>query len=261
MKFENPALSVEFLSVILGGREILKPSSMSFDIQSGEIAALLGPNGSGKSTLIRAIRGLINKNSGTIKYRGKDTSPLKPKETAKIFAHVAQNERFSAAYTVLESVVMGRYPYLRNFERYSENDYGRARDAIQRVSLSGFEHRSVTELSGGEGARVMIARALAQDTPILLLDEPTAAQDPRHSLEIMKVLRGLAKEGKVILTAIHDINLAIESADRLIFLKNGEIMADRFSLDVDENILEQVYSIPWQILRSEKLDRRFAIPV
>jgi iron complex transport system ATP-binding protein len=258
---EPPHLSVNSLSVFLGGREILKPRSTSFVVNSGEIVGLLGPNGSGKSTLIRAICGLVKKNSGVVGYCGADLSSAHPKKLAKIFAYVAQNERFASAYTVLESVVMGRYPYLENFGNYSVDDYGIARKALRMVSLGGFENRAVTELSGGEGARVMIARALAQDTPVLLLDEPTATLDPRHSLEIMRLVRNLAREGKIILVAIHDINLSMETTSRLIFLKDGEITSDIGSGEVDEKILEEVYDIPWEIWTAESGERSFAFPV
>jgi iron complex transport system ATP-binding protein len=259
MTLPDLQLSIDSLSVFLGGKEILKPSLMSFRAQSKEIIGLLGPNGSGKSTLLRAVCGLVKRNSGSVAFSGKDVSSAKPKELAKIFAHVAQSERFSAAYTVLESVVMGRYPHLRSFENYGGKDYDIARDSIRRVSLSGFENRIVTELSGGESARVVIARALVQDTPVLLLDEPTAALDPKHALEIMRLARELADEGKIILTAIHDVNLAMEVTDRLIFLKDGKIAADRNTDEIDSDILGDVYDVQWEILTADS-GRRFAFP-
>ncbi|MDR3255049.1 MAG: ABC transporter ATP-binding protein [Synergistaceae bacterium] len=256
----DAALSVESLSVYLGGREILKSGAISFSIASGEIVALLGPNGSGKSTLIRALSGLIKKQSGTVKYRGENISSAGAKDLAKIFAHVSQSEQFASAYTVLESVVMGRYPRLEGFENYGGADYEAAADSLQRVSLFGFGDRIVTELSGGEAARVSIARALAQDTPVLLLDEPTAALDPKHALEVKRLTKEIAGEGKIVLAAIHDVNLAIEMADRLIFIKAGAIVADIHSDNVDENILEDVYEIPWEIWVMGKGNRRVAMP-
>jgi iron complex transport system ATP-binding protein len=202
----------------------------------------------------------LKKNCGTVKYCGTDIASLRTRELAKIFAHVSQSERFSAAYTVLESVVMGRYPHLDNFSSYDDGDYDKARDSMRRVSLQGFENRVVTELSGGESARVMIARALAQDTPVILLDEPTASLDPKHSQEIMRLMRELAEEGRIILAAIHDINLAMGAASRLLFLKNGEITADRKADEVDAKILEDIYDIPWEICLVGDAGRRMAIP-
>jgi iron complex transport system ATP-binding protein len=254
-------LAVESLSVYLGGKEILRSGAMSFSAGKGEIIGILGPNGSGKSTLLKTICGLVVKNSGSVSYQGKDTSKLRTKELAKIFAYVGQNEKFSAAYTAIESVVMGRYPHLKKFENYGNDDYDRARSSLRRMSLTGFENRTVTQLSGGESARVIIARALAQDTPVLLLDEPTAALDPRHALEVMRIARELAREGKTIITAIHDINLAMDMTDRLIFLKDGMIISDRNSEGVDDKILEYVYDIPWELFTTETGNRRAAFPI
>ncbi|MDR3321201.1 MAG: ABC transporter ATP-binding protein [Synergistaceae bacterium] len=253
-------LSVHSLSVALGGREILKPGAISFSIDSGNIVGLLGPNGSGKTTLIRALSGLVKKSSGAVEYRGAELSAAAPKDLAKIFAHVSQGEKFSSPYTVLESVVMGRYPHLGAFATYSEEDYETARNSLVRVSLSGFEERIVTELSGGESARVSIARALTQDTPVLLLDEPTAALDPKHAIAIMRLAKELAVEGRIILAAIHDISLAMASADRLIFLKEGEIVADIGADNLDETILNDVYDIPWEICEVGSGNRRVALP-
>jgi iron complex transport system ATP-binding protein len=254
-------LSIDSLSVYLGYKEILKGGAMSFTANGGEIIAILGPNGSGKSTLLRAINGIVKKSSGRISFDGKDTEPLKTKERARIFAHVSQSEHFAAAYTVLESVTMGRYPHLRRFENYSAQDIDIARLSMRRLSLEGFEKRIVTELSGGESARVAIARALAQDTPVLLLDEPTAALDPKYSLNIMRAARELADEGRIVIAAIHDINLAMLATDRLIFLKEGTIISDRASDDVDGRILEYIYDIPWELFTTGTNNRKVAFPL
>jgi iron complex transport system ATP-binding protein len=155
---------------------------------------------------------------------------------------------------------MGRYPHLKRFENYSAKDFEIARLSMQRLSLDGFEKRTVTELSGGESARVAIARALAQDTPVLLLDEPTAALDPKYSLDVMRIAKDLADEGRVVIAAIHDINLAMTVADRLIFLKEGTIVYDREPNDIDVRILEYVYDIPWELFTAGTKGRRVAFP-
>jgi iron complex transport system ATP-binding protein len=254
-------LSINSLSVYLGGKEILKEGAMSFIAESGQIIGILGPNGSGKSTLLRAISGLIKNNAGQVTFNGKNTSRLKTKERARIFAHVGQSERFAAAYTVLESVVMGRYPHLKRFENYSSGDFEKARISMRRLSLEGFEKRTVTELSGGESARVAIARALSQDTPVLILDEPTAALDPKYALDVMRIAREIANEGRIVLAAIHDINLAMLTTDRVIFLKEGSIISDRESRNIDGRILEYVYDIQWELFTTGTRDRRFAFPL
>ena len=260
MTTEQSTLTVNSLSVYAGGREILKPGATSFKASSGEIVGLLGPNGSGKSTLLKSICGLIKKASGAVAYNGRETDMMNRRECARTFGYVSQSESFSSAYTVMESVVMGRYPHLRSFDDYSQEDYDIARESLRRVELENFEERMVTELSGGESARVVIARALTQQTPVLLLDEPTAALDPRHSHILMSLLRELASEGRIILIAIHDINLALNGVDRMIFIKGGEIVSDREASLIDAPLLEQVYDIPWRISAADERGRIFAIP-
>lgn len=260
MNIKHSTLSVRSLSVSAGGREILKPAFTSFEALSGEIVGLLGPNGSGKSTLLKSICGLMKKNSGAVAYNNRETDIMSRKECARTFGYMSQSEAFTSAYTVIESVVMGRYPHLRGFANYSREDYDIARDSLRRVELEGFESRFVTELSGGESARVIIARALAQQTPVILLDEPTAALDPRHSHILMKLMRELASEGRIVLIAIHDINLALNGVDRMLFLKNGAIVSDSDTSLVDAHLLELVYDIPWKISEADESGRIFAIP-
>ena len=150
---------------------------------------------------------------------------------------------------------------MSRFQDYGKEDYRIAHDSLCRVGLEHFDGRIVTELSGGEASRVVIARVLAQQTPVLLLDEPTAALDPKHSMTIMSLLRKLASEERSILIALHDINLALGGVDRVIFLKDGAIVDDRSASSVDEDILEQVYDLPWEIVHREESERTVAIPI
>jgi len=250
-------LCVKNLSVVLSGATILNDASL--DVPPGHVTALLGPNGSGKSTLIKTVMGLVKKTRGEITFDGADLCAAGSKERALICACVAQSALFSSPYTVTESVVMGRYPHLKRFEGYGKPDYLIAREMIARVGLEGFEGRIVTTLSGGEAARVSIARALVQDSPVVLLDEPMAALDPGHSLLVAKLIRGLAEEGRVILIALHDVNMALDCADRLIFLKKGTVCGNIDSRDIDENILRYVYDISWEIWSAGN-QRLVAIP-
>jgi iron complex transport system ATP-binding protein len=238
-------LSVENLRVELSGKIIL--SDVSFRMNRGEVTGLLGPNGSGKSTLIRSVAGLVRKSGGRIVFDGSDIGSISPKRRARTLAYVPQNTSFEAPYTVLESVVMGRYPHLEKFGRYGVNDYKISSEALERVGLAGFEERTVTTLSGGESARVAIARALVQDSPVILLDEPMASLDPKHSLIIGELIRKLTMEGRAVLMAMHDVNLALGGADKVIFLKEGSVFGDMRTKDVDEKILMDVYDIPWEI--------------
>ena len=257
----KPSLLVKNLSVHLGGKEILHRNSMSFSLNPGEIVGILGPNGSGKSTLLRAVSGLIRKTAGVVQFGARDADSMNARERAVACAYVAQSEQFTSAYTVLESVLMGRYPHLTRFASYHGRDYDIALASLKRVHLEGFEHRRVTELSGGEGARVVIARALAQASPFLLLDEPTAALDPKHAQLIMNLVRELASEGKAILMALHEVNLALSCTDRILFLQDGHLLSDTPSIDVNGDLLENVYGISWEIWQLGDNGRRVVIPL
>jgi iron complex transport system ATP-binding protein len=251
-------LTVKNLSVKTANSKIL--DDVSFDTDSGEIVCILGPNGSGKSTLIKTVLGLVKKHAGDILYDGADISGLRPKERARLFSYVPQNTAQSSLYTVLESVVMGRYAHLGRFERYSARDFEMALAAVARVGLSGFEDRIVSTLSGGEAARVACARAITQDTPVMMLDEPTSALDPKHSIAITSVIRELADEGRIILVTMHDINLALNCTDRLILLKGGRIYGETPSKAVGEELLRGLYDIPWEIWSVSDGKKLVAIP-
>jgi iron complex transport system ATP-binding protein len=244
----------------LSGKRILDGGSVSFEIKSGEAVGLLGPNGSGKSTLIRAILGLTKKTGGKILYANEDVAALDPKQKARLFAHVPQNTSLKSPFTVLESVVMGRYPYMKRFERYGDHDRELAVEAIARVGLAGFENRIVTTLSGGESAMVAIARSLAQDAPVMLMDEPMSSLDPKHALAIAGIIGELARDGRIILIAIHDVNMALNCAKRLILLRKGMIAGDIYAHSLDEKTLEKVYDIPWEIWSSREGSRTIAFP-
>ena len=251
-------LSVKDLSVTAGGVKIL--DGVSFDGSQGEIVGILGPNGSGKSTLIKTMLGLIARWSGKIIYNGKDMSELSPKHRARLFSYVPQSTAQNSLYTVLECVVMGRYPYLERFERYSAKDFETAMESINRVGLSGFENRVISTLSGGEAARAVCARAITQDAPVMLLDEPTSALDPKHSIGMTSLIRELAAEGRLIILSLHDINLAINHTDRLILLKSGRVYGQTRSRMVDETMLGGLYDIPWEIWSAGGGEKLVAIP-
>lgn len=260
MSVAAPSLLVKDLSVTLGGKEILHGDGMSFSLFPGEIAGVLGPNGSGKSTLLRAISGLVRKSGGVVHLGARDAGSMSARERAVACAYVAQSEPFASAYTVLESVLMGRYPHLPRLAPYGAEDRDIALAALARVGLDGFGERRVTELSGGEGARVVIARAIAQASPLLLLDEPTAALDPRHARLIMNLAREVASEGRTVLMALHEVNLALSGADRILFLQKGRLLRDTPSSEVDGDLLESVYGISWEIWQLGESGRTVAVP-
>ncbi len=192
----------------------------------GEIVGILGPNGSGKTTLLKCINHALRPRTGTVLVEGKSISDMSRREIATEMGVVPQNSGVNFPFTALEIVLMGRGPSLRRFQTEGEKDLEIARKAMEATDVIDFADRSMTELSGGEKQRVIIARALAQQPKILLLDEPTLHLDVNHQIEILELVKGLVKSQ--MLTAVivsHDLNLAARYCDKLILLEKGKVIA------------------------------------
>jgi iron complex transport system ATP-binding protein len=199
---------------------------VNFEAMPGEIVGILGPNGSGKTTLLKCINRALKPRAGTVLVEGKSISELTRREIATEMGVVPQNSGVNFPFTALEIVLMGRGPSLRRFQTEGEKDLEIARKAMEITDVIEFADRSMTELSGGEKQRVIIARALAQQPKILLLDEPTLHLDVNHQIEILELVRGLVKSQ--MLTAVivsHDLNLAARFCDKLILLEKGQVIA------------------------------------
>ncbi len=217
-------LSISNLSTGYHGRAVLR--EVSLDVQSGEVVALVGPNGVGKSTLIRAISGIVPIMAGKIRLDLVDVLHLQPSERARQIAVVPQAVNLPDAFTVAEIVMMGRTPHLPLWGGESKHDCGVAWEAMRRTEVDTLASRRVDELSGGERQRVVIARALAQEPRVLLLDEPTAHLDLKHQVTVLELVRTLAREGGLaVLATLHDLNQAADYADRVALLHNGEVRA------------------------------------
>src|SRR5512142_2585456 len=217
-------LKIQNLSVDYGPRRILH--EISLDVQSGEVLALIGPNGAGKSTLIRAVSGVIPVAGGQVRTNGDDFASLSTLQRARYVATVPQAVSMPPAYTVWETVLFGRTPYLGFLGQPSRHDEEIAHQSLERVSALTLADRRVGELSGGEQQRVLLARALCQSTPILLLDEPTAHLDLQYQVSLLELVRDLAhKENLAVLIALHDLNLASHYADRVALLVGGHLTA------------------------------------
>ncbi|ATW87643.1 iron complex transport system ATP-binding protein [Halohasta litchfieldiae] len=219
----NPVLAVDDLSVDLGGTEIL--SDVSMTAETGELVGLIGPNGAGKTTLLRAIRGSVQPTRGTVTVDGQRVDGLSAREIGRLVATVPQETRLSFSFSVEQAVAMGRNPHISRFGTASETDRKLVADAIAETELSTFRERPVTDLSGGERQRVLLARALAQDTPLLLLDEPTANLDINHAIKTLDLVRSTVDDGTAAVAAIHDLNHAARYCDRLVVLADGAIVA------------------------------------
>jgi iron complex transport system ATP-binding protein len=211
------------VTVRLGDRRALHDISLSFP--SGGLIAVIGPNGAGKTTLLKAIAGLVPLR-GRIALDGRDTAGMAPAERARKIAYLPQGNVVHWPISVRDAVAIGRTAHGASPSRLAPADRAAIERALATTDIAHLAHRPVTELSGGERARVMLARALAIEAPILLADEPTAALDPAHQLDVMALLARAAASGGTILAALHDLTLAARFADRTLVLSSGMIAAD-----------------------------------
>jgi len=215
---------VEGLSFAYRERQVL--SDVSLDVTPGERFGLLGPTGSGKSTLIRLLSGVRRPSQGRIILGGRDLASYSPRERARKIAVVPQETALDFPFSVLEVVLMGRAPHLGGFGFEGDVDVAAAERAMARTGVLELSRRFFHELSGGEKQRVVIARALAQEAEVLLLDEPTTFLDIRHVVEIFELLTVLSKDqGITLVVVLHDLNLAALYLERLAFLKRGRLHA------------------------------------
>ena len=225
-----PMLSAEGISVSLGGKQIL--SDVDITAECGSFVGLIGPNGAGKTTLIRTLRETLSPDTGTVSIAGDATDGLSSKEVSQRIASTPQATTLSFGFTVEQTVEMGRTPHLGRFEQVDETDRTAVQAAMERADVARFSDRQVTSLSGGERQRVLLARALAQETPILLLDEPTSNLDINHAVKTLELVAALTSEGKTAVAAIHDLNLAARYCDKLVLLADGSVRAAGTPADV-----------------------------
>jgi iron complex transport system ATP-binding protein len=216
-------LAVSGLSATLGRQRVL--SDVSFAVGPGEFVGLIGPNGAGKSTLLKAALGIVA-SRGSISIAGSDAATLGARERAASIAYVAQEHEIAWAIPVEAVVALGRTPYRPAFAALSSTDHVAIERAMRHMEVDSFRDRAATDLSGGEKARVLIARALAQETPLLLADEPTAGLDPSHQITLMRLFADQAKQGRSVVASMHDLGLAARWCNRLILLDRGQIIAD-----------------------------------
>lgn len=252
-------LNIKNLFVSYNKREILH--DVSFDVKNGEVLALIGPNGAGKSTLIRAVSGVIE-SRGEIQTDGKNFYKMNSMERARYVAVVPQAISLPPAFSVWETVLMGRTPYLGFLGNASKHDEELVRDSLSRVNASNFSERRVGELSGGEQQRILLARALCQSTPILLLDEPTSHLDLQYQVSLLELIRELAKENNLaVLVAVHDLNLAARYADRVALMVAGNIKAIGTPKEVlQPQLIADAYCLPVQVVKHPFLDIPMVLP-
>jgi iron complex transport system ATP-binding protein len=218
---------------------------VSLRVEEGEFVGIVGPNGSGKTTLLRALSGTLKPFKGSVLLDGRDIYKMSPKEIARRIGVVSQDSYFSFPFTAFEVVLMGRSPYLKRFEWEKERDKEMARKALALTDALHLASRRIDELSGGERQRVMIARAIAQETKVLLLDEPGSSLDINHQVELYELLLLLNEaEGKTVVMISHDINMASRYCKRIIVMDEGRIRISGAPDEViREEVLEEVYDV------------------
>ena len=233
--------------------------NICMEVAESEILGIIGPNGAGKSTLLRCIDRILSPQKGTIFLNERDISKMSRLEIAKRMGYIPQSTTQVFPATVFETVLMGRRPHIS--WRCNERDVEKVLEVLHLLDLEGLAMRDINELSGGQQQKVFIARALVQEPDVLLLDEPTSNLDIKHQLEVMDIIKEIArKRGISAIMAIHDLNLAARYADRLIMMKNGMIYAagEHFSVLTPENIRE-VYGVEVEV--SKHNGRPFVIPL
>lgn len=231
----------------LGGADILRGVTLEAD--RNEMIGVIGPNGSGKSTLLKCIYRVLQPSGGAVLIDGKPLKEYSTRESAKRIAVLAQHNYYNFDFTVLEVVLMGRSPHKKALERDNAEDYRIVRDALKLVGMESFAERSFSTLSGGEQQRVILARALAQETPCLILDEPTNHMDVKYQLQLMEIVKGL---DRTVLAAVHDLNIAALYFDRLYVMQAGVVVASGTPEEVlTPELIRDVYEVEAEVFRDK----------
>jgi iron complex transport system ATP-binding protein len=233
-----------------------------FELPAGRILALIGPNGSGKTTLIRALSGVLPVVEGDLHINGTDLSGANQQERARLLAVVPQSTFVPPSFTVDEVVMMGRTPYINWLGSTTQKDEETVERVMEVTDVTRFKGRRCGELSAGECQRVILARALAQDTPVLLMDEPTSHLDLRYQIEFLELLVSLAYEhNRTVLIALHDLNLAARFGDEVLAMKDGTTEAFGKTEEVlNPQTIEYIYGLPVKVFEAPDGGQKVIIP-
>ena len=241
-------IRVENLQAVLGGTQILR--GVELQVGQRELVGVIGPNGSGKSTLLKCIYRVLKPTGGAVWLDGRALSEYSYKASARRVAVVAQHNYYNFDFSVQDVVMMGRAPHKRALDRDNAQDRQMAARALETVGMADFARRSFATLSGGEQQRVILARALAQDTPCLILDEPTNHLDIKFQLQLMDIVKRL---DRTVIAAIHDLNIAAMYCDRLYAVREGRVVASGRPEEVlTTDFIRAVYEVEAQVLRDRE---------
>lgn len=236
------------VQAVLGGSQILR--GVDLRAERGELVGIIGPNGSGKSTLLKCIYRVLQPTGGVVYLDGRTLSEYSYKQSARQVAVVAQHNYYNFDFSVQDVVMMGRAPHKRALDRDNAQDYQMVARALETVGMADFAQRSFATLSGGEQQRVILARALAQDTPCLILDEPTNHMDIKYQLQLMDIVKSL---DRTVIAAIHDLNIAAMYCDRLYAVKEGRVVASGRPEEVlTPELIRTVYEVNAGVLRDRE---------
>ncbi|WP_130849785.1 ABC transporter ATP-binding protein [Intestinimonas timonensis] len=236
------------VQAVLGGSQILR--GVDLRAERGELVGIIGPNGSGKSTLLKCIYRVLQPTGGVVYLDGRTLSEYSYKQSARQVAVVAQHNYYNFDFSVRDVVMMGRAPHKRALDRDNAQDYQMVARALETVGMADFAQRSFATLSGGEQQRVILARALAQDTPCLILDEPTNHLDIKYQLQLMDIVKSL---DRTVIAAIHDLNIAAMYCDRLYAVKEGRVVASGRPEEVlTPELIRTVYEVNAGVLRDRE---------
>ncbi|CAB49920.1 ABC transporter ATP-binding protein [Pyrococcus abyssi] len=243
MKVKVKVIEVSNLEFSYNGKNVLR--GVNFDVGEGEFLVILGPNGAGKTTLLRCIAGIL-KCKGDVKVFGKSIRDMNRLELAKLLAYVPQRVE-PGFLRVFDFVLLGRRPYMGLSPR--REDLEAVRRALKLLRVEEFEDRVMKTLSGGELQKVAIARAIAQETPVILLDEPTNNLDPKSQIDVMRIIKDLIGEGKTVITVMHDLTLALRFGEKFLFLKDGEVTGIMTRDELEDRVLSETYGISVKVAK------------
>jgi ferric enterobactin transport system ATP-binding protein len=257
-----PELSLSTQSVTLGYDQTIITNNLSIDIPEGKFSIIVGPNGCGKSTLLRALSRLLPPKSGQVRLNSQDIHALPTREVAKILGLLPQTAIAPDGIKVVDLVARGRFPHQKWFQPWREQDQIAVESAMKATGIMEFAQHHVDQLSGGQKQRVWVAMALAQETPLLLLDEPTTYLDIAHQIELMDLFQDLNRlQGHTMVAVLHDLNHACRYADNLIAMKEGKIITSGAPKDVvTEALIEDVFGLPCMILEDPVSGTPLIIP-
>jgi iron complex transport system ATP-binding protein len=227
-------------------------NDISFSLNAGQLCAVFGPNASGKSTLIKCLAGIYRARCGNISFGGVNLANSKPAAVSKILSYVPQVHEASFTYSVMEMVLMGRNPYVNRFSTPSKDDFNKSLNALEKLNLHQLRNSLFAEISGGQQKMVLIARALAQETPVMLLDEPTAHLDFKNKLLVLKNIKKLVQDRQLIaLMSLHDPNEVSLIADQVIIMNDGKaVLQGEPEKTLTPETIKEIYGVDVEVLAS-----------